>query len=345
MIRWSCAQEAPRPRALQLTPWHKAFDTEALPPDERAEYWRDAVQQAFTRFEIRTHDEGAVRGSLWLASVGAVHIGHVEAGPQRMTRTRGTIANDSSAALIVSLQEAGNSVVAQDGRETLLTPGEIVLVDSRRPFLRDFPGGFRQNIAAIPLEMLDVPDAYLARVIGRAYPATHDIGGILASFVSRLALAAESNACLSGTHHYLERGMVDVLTALGAHEGRLGADVSPTAEETLRLLVRGYIRTHLNDPDLSPALIAAAHHVSVRYLHKLFQDEDLTVGRSIRRQRLEAGLDDLTRPELAGLTVETIARRRGFAGPAHFSRVFRATYGVSPASWRRMAAARTPPHA
>ncbi|MEU1619223.1 helix-turn-helix domain-containing protein [Streptomyces sp. NPDC005722] len=320
----------------------EAFHTETLPPDERAEYWRDAVQQAFTRFEIRTHDEGAVRGSLWLASVGAVRIGHVEAGPQRMTRTRGTIANDSGATLIVSLQEAGSSVVAQDGRETLLSSGELVLVDSRRPFLRDFPGGFRQNIAAIPLEMLDVPDAYLARVIGRAYPATHDIGGILASFVSRLARAAESDAYVSGTNHHLERGMVDVVTALVAHEGRLDADVSPTAEETLRLLVGDYIRTHLGDPALSPAMIAAAHRVSVRYLHKLFQEEDLTVGRSIRRQRLEACLDDLARPELAGLTVETIARRRGFAGPAQFSRIFRAAYGVSPASWRHMAAAGTP---
>ncbi|MFI8185511.1 helix-turn-helix domain-containing protein [Actinacidiphila glaucinigra] len=315
----------------------KAFRTDVLPPDEREEYWTDAVHQAVTRLEIRPHPDGTVGGALWSVEVGSIHVGHVEAGPQRMTRTRGIIANDAGNALIVSLQEAGSSVVAQDGRETLLASGELVLLDSRRPFLRNFPVGFRQNIAAVPLELLDVPDSFLARVTGRTYPPTHYIGGILASFVSRLAAAAESSACMSDTHHYLQRGLIDVLTALVAHEGRLDADVTPTAEETLRLLIRDYIRTHLNRPDLSPSMIAAAHHMSVRYLHKLFQGEDMTIGRWIQHQRLEASREDLARPDLAGLTVEAIAQRRGFASPAHFSRIFRAAYGMSPVTWRRMA--------
>ncbi|MFD8079126.1 helix-turn-helix domain-containing protein [Streptomyces sp. NPDC059718] len=318
---------------------NKAFRTEILPPQERAEYWTDAVHQAFTRFEIRPHEQDAVRGSLWLASVGALHVGHVEASPQRMARTRGTIANDSSSALLLSLQEAGSSVVTQDGHETLLTPGELVVVDTRRPFLRDFPGSFRQNVAAIPLELLDVPDSLLAGVVGHAYQPTHYIGGILSSFVSRLAAAAESNACLTGANHYLERGIIDVLTAFVAHEGRLNADVTPTAEETQRLLIRDYILAHLSRPELSPGMIAAAHHISVRYLHKLFQCEDMTVSRWIHHQRLESCREELARRDLSGLTVETIAQRWGFGSPAHFSRIFRAAYGISPVAWRRMAAA------
>ncbi|MFD8076745.1 helix-turn-helix domain-containing protein [Streptomyces sp. NPDC059718] len=318
---------------------NQAFRTDILPPHEKTEYWTEAVRQAFTRCEIRSHVDGVLCGSLWLASVGAIHVGHVEASPQRMSRTRGIIANDCSSALLVSLQEAGSSVVAQDGRETLLAPGELVLFDTRRPFFRDFPSSFRQNVAAIPIGMLDVPDSYLARVMGHAYQPTHYIGGILASFVSRLATAAESDTCLEGTAHYLERGMLDVLTALIAHDGRLGADVTPTAEETLRLLVRDYIRAHLSRPQLSPAVIASAHHISVRYLHKLFQSEDMTISRWIHHQRLEACRQDLARPDLAGLTVATIAQRWGFASPAHFSRTFRAAYGISPVAWRRTALA------
>ncbi|MDX2642054.1 helix-turn-helix domain-containing protein [Streptomyces sp. PA03-1a] len=323
---------------------NQAFRTNILPPHEKAEYWTDAVHQAVTRLEIRPPEDGTLCGSLWLASVGAIHVGHVEASPQRMARTRGIIANDAGNALIVSLQEAGSSVVAQDGRETLLTPGELVLLDSRRPFFRDFPGSFRQNIASIPLEMLDLPDAYLARAIGRPYRPNHYIGGILAAYVTRLAAAAASETCLAGAQQYLERGMLDVLTALVAHDGRLDADVTPTAEETMRLLVRDYIKAHLGRPELSPAVIAAAHHISVRYLHKLFQGEDMTLSRWIHHQRLEACREDLARPDLAGLTVATIAQRWGFVSPAHFSRTFHSAYGISPAAWRRMVLADLPGH-
>ncbi len=43
--------------------------------------------------------------------------------------------------------------------------------------------------------------------------------------------------------------------------------------------VRAHIDDRLADPELSPASIAAAHHISVRYLHRLFAQEGTTVAR------------------------------------------------------------------
>ncbi len=40
-------------------------------------------------------------------------------------------------------------------------------------------------------------------------------------------------------------------------------------------------------PQLSPAAVAAAHHISLRSLHQLFHDEGLTVAGWIRQRRLE----------------------------------------------------------
>ncbi|MFF3256023.1 helix-turn-helix domain-containing protein [Actinacidiphila glaucinigra] len=323
----------------------KAFRTDAHPPGERTEYWVEAVRQAATRFEIRPRDDTALCGSLWAASVGEIHVGHVDAGPQRMARTRTIISDESDAPLLLSLQEAGSSVVAQGGRETLLTSGYLAVFDARRPFLRDFPGRFRQNVAAVPFQILDVPGSYLAALIGQVYPPTHYIGGILSSFVSRLAAAAESGDCLPGAERHLQWGLTDVLIALAAHKGRLHRDVTPTAAETQRLLVRDYITAHLHRRDLSPATIAAAQRMSVRYLHKLFQDEDMSVSRWINHKRLEACREDLARPAAAGSTVGEIARRWGFVSPAHFSRSFRAAYGLSPGEWRRTASDRPPERA
>ncbi|MFD0139372.1 helix-turn-helix domain-containing protein [Streptomyces sp. NPDC127159] len=310
------------------------FCTDTIPSNERAEYWTDAIRRSFARLEVRPYG-GAVRGSLQRASLGDIQVGHIQASPQRMTRTRGIIANDHGSAIILSLQETGSSVVVQDGHETLLTAGEMALLDTRRPYIRDFPSDLCQSVAAIPRGMLDVTDSYLARATGRTYPATHHVGGILAEQVSRITAAVKRNSCPSGPKRYLERGMVDVLTALVVYEARAYDDATPTAEETVVLHVREYIRSHLEQPELSPATIAAAHHISVRYLHQLFQGADLSVGRWIQHLRLEACREDLSRPDLAGLTVAAIAQRWGFASPAHFSRIFRAAYGAPPALWRR----------
>lgn len=197
----------------------KAFRTDAHPPGERTEYWVEAVRQAATRFEIRPRDDTALCGSLWAASVGEIHVGHVDAGPQRMARTRTIISDESDAPLLLSLREASSSVVAQGGRETLLTSGYLAVFDARRPFLRDFPGRFRQNVAAVPFQLLDVPGSYLAALIGQVYPPTHYIGGILSSFVSRLAAAAESGTACPARNSTCSGGLTDVLIALAAHKG------------------------------------------------------------------------------------------------------------------------------
>lgn len=101
--------------------------------------------------------------------------------------------------------------------------------------------------------------------------------------------------------------------------------------------VQGYIRRNLGDPDLSPRTIAAAHHVSLRYLHQLFADYGVTVAAWVRQQRLEQACRDLADPSLARLPVQRIAVRWGFADHSTFTRAFRRAYHLPPQVYRRTA--------
>ena len=98
--------------------------------------------------------------------------------------------------------------------------------------------------------------------------------------------------------------------------------------------VQAYALARLGDPALSPELIAAAHHLSLRTLQRLFQANELTVAEWIRQTRLERCRRDLTDPEYDDRAVSDIARRWGFADPAHFSRTFKNRYGQSPQAYR-----------
>jgi AraC-like DNA-binding protein len=104
------------------------------------------------------------------------------------------------------------------------------------------------------------------------------------------------------------------------------------------LRILDFIGHHLSDQELGVEYIAAANHISVRQLHKLFSDEDRTVGAWIRSRRLDACRRDLADPLLRGMPVHAIAARWGFPSAAHFSRVFRAHYGMTPQEYREAGA-------
>jgi AraC-like DNA-binding protein len=82
-------------------------------------------------------------------------------------------------------------------------------------------------------------------------------------------------------------------------------------------------------------VIAAAHHISVRYLHHLFQADGRTVCGYVREQRLERCRADLASPSLARQSVGRISARWGFPDAAVFGRAFKNAYGVSPGEFRR----------
>jgi AraC-like DNA-binding protein len=93
-------------------------------------------------------------------------------------------------------------------------------------------------------------------------------------------------------------------------EDEVAAD---TVQDALRRRVHAFIEQRLADPALSPAVIADAHHVSVRYLYKLFEGRHRGVAGWIRSRRLERSRRDLLDPALAARPVSAIAARWGWS--------------------------------
>ena len=103
------------------------------------------------------------------------------------------------------------------------------------------------------------------------------------------------------------------------------------------------MRAHLTDPDLSPAAVAVRHHISVRHLHRILNREGIRFGEWVRRRRLEGARRDLIDHARAGTPVAAVARSWGFTDAAHFSKAFRAAYGMSPREWRAACDRAVPP--
>jgi AraC-like DNA-binding protein len=86
---------------------------------------------------------------------------------------------------------------------------------------------------------------------------------------------------------------------------------------------------------LSPVRTAARLGISVRLLHQVFAGHEHSFTAVVRRRRLEQAHRDLGDPSRARLRIVDIAADNGFVGVTHFHRVFRQTYGYTPAQRRR----------
>jgi AraC-like DNA-binding protein len=184
-----------------------------------------------------------------------------------------------------------------------------------------------------PREMLNLRADDLANVVARRVSGRRGVGGLVSPFLVKLANELRSDQIVPTFE--LSNAVLGLLAAALCEQ--LGCE-SPVRPETRRhaliVQIKAFIDARLDDPELTTATIAAAHYISPRYLQKLFEAEGSTVTDWIRRRRLDHCRRELLDPRHAGEPISTIAARWGLLDSSHFSRLFRATYGMSPREFR-----------
>ncbi|GAA3398068.1 helix-turn-helix domain-containing protein [Streptomyces roseoviridis] len=232
----------------------------------------------------------------------------------------------------------GPVTVVHESATTSLEPNDLVFCDPARRHLLRFGEDCQMIFFRVPRCYLSVSEAELDRVLGVPVRGGEGIGALASDFLTGLAATAESRGSTIGDRrartavHLLSVLVMELLDA----DTTDGADDASGAAHAMLSRVHGYIEEHLMDPDLSPESIARAHHISVRYLQKLFQNDGSTVSQWVRRRRLEFCRLELGRSDRR-TTMAAVAHRWGFSSPSHFSRTFRGAYGMSPSEWQALA--------
>jgi AraC-like DNA-binding protein len=94
------------------------------------------------------------------------------------------------------------------------------------------------------------------------------------------------------------------------------------------------VQSQLSNPDLSIKKIAEMLRCSSRYLHRVFEDEGVSLERLIWLLRLEGSHAELIKPVKPQRSVAEVAFAWGFKSSAHFCRIFKQQYGVTPSECR-----------
>lgn len=296
--------------------------------------WRRAVSASFVPLHVeadrRAGFEGSMRGK-HLASQDLSMI-EVAASSHTVLRTSELVAVSERKYFKLSIQLAGTGLLLQDGREAVLTPGDLAVYSTDRPYTLAFDDDFRSLVLMFPHMALDLPPDAMGQITATSMSGSDGLGALVAPFLVRLS---ENLAAVAGPNgSRLINNALDLVTTLFNGELDLRSAASRDPHQMLLARIHDYIEVHLPDQALSPGSIAGAHFISTRHLHDLFRELGTTVSASIRERRLERCRRDLRDPVLADQPVTAIAARWGFTDSAHFSRIFRAAYGLPPTAYR-----------
>ena len=224
----------------------------------------------------------------------------------------------------------GSGTFAQNRTETALRPGSMVLYSRSAPFFLDLVGPYRYLVLAVDVDALGASDRDLSAVAGSAAlsdtAAACILTGLLAGVPERWgALPAPLRLELADVALSLLRDCV--------REAGGGRPTLRSAEEAVYDRVVEWIDGRLADPDLTPARIAEANHISVSYLHRVFRRAGTTVGEHVLARRVEG-----VRRELLTVSrdepLAAVGRRWGFRDPSRLSKVVRQRFGRSPRELR-----------
>lgn len=308
--------------------------TESHRDRDKVAFWADLVCRHFVSAEC--HSVAApesFHGAMALRQVGRVNVAQIVAGGLRVVRTAGMMARASKECFLVGIQNAGHSELAQGGRLARLNPGDMAVLSSAKPFQLSFNGDFARTVLSFPADELRqlVPD------VDAMTATTLDGQGTAARLFGQVArhyFDTDSSALPADAANHAASGLIEILAGtLSSQRTAL-----PTRRPQLACFhlarIKQYAMETLHSPELSVASVSLALRISPAHIHRLFASEALTFSAWLWSYRLLVCKKELEEPSQSHRTICEIAFAKGFSNSAHFSRTFRAKFGVSPRECR-----------
>ncbi|MGB3544865.1 helix-turn-helix domain-containing protein [Rubrivirga sp.] len=268
---------------------------------------------------------GARVGVLRLGSVGPARLWDYRDDGLKLERPAASGARWIS----VLAQVEGHARFEAAGRSCELGPGGVAFLEGPFSASIETVGTARQVGVELPLATVRFPSGYLA---GRGADGSSPTVQLLSDALRTLWDAAPSLDVIQG-----EAALTAIAALARVATGSLLADRSPS--DVLLDRATEVIERESRDPGLSAQAVAQAVGVSRRHLDRIsVSSTGRSVDERIRDHRLDKAASLLEAGAAGEIGVYGVALECGFRGASHFSRSFRARFGVAPSRWSGPAA-------
>lgn len=299
----------------------------------RLTQWRDVISDEYVELDWSTDSvedfQGQIRGGV---GIGDLNFSEVISQPQQVRRSKHQISTSTADDFLISFQLSSQGSVRQAGREAILSPGSFAMYDSTRPYTLSFNQPFHQLVLQMPKPVLSQhllnPEDYTAVPIN----AQSGVGAVLSNFI--FSLAQEANSVEQVPDELGENLLNMIAMAFSSSLKLKQLTDNRCVQDSIKQRVLKFIDNNLSNPELNNTLLAKSHGVSLRYLNKLFQHDEMSLHQLILNKRLNQAEILLADERYKHHSIERIAYSLGYVSPAHFSRSFKSHFGISPSKIR-----------
>ena len=301
------------------------FDTTIVPASDRFGYWHDVVCGRFVPASSLDKSQNDFDASLVTRAVGPLEISHFRAPPHFWSREKKHISADDHDDILLSILLNGSGALEQDGRTVVQRQHEIVLYDTSQAFRYDLASEI--VLLKIPRRLLASRYTNLRSLMAVGVRTDLSLNALLMDLATRTMLLDVPDDSSTTVGARLASSVLDLVSAVIDLEieerGALNHQRMSQLERAQR-----YAVANLGDENLSPEAMAKRGAVSLRTLNRLFAKIGTTPMRWVWQRRLQASHSALS--EGCATSVTDAAFQFGFSEVSHFSRSFKAAYGVSP---------------
>jgi AraC family transcriptional regulator, positive regulator of tynA and feaB len=297
------------------------------PIQDQFGYWHDVICDVFIPMTPKRSLPGVGFASgVEARPLGEVNRTEVWSQPQQTLHGSREVELSGGEFYFVNLMVAGRCRVQQGDRESVASPGQLWVVDTRVPYFLDFDSQWRMFTFRVPHKLLSSRLSNPGQGTAMPINGGSGVGGLAAAMMRSMWKLEEPDSV--HVRAELEQSLATVVSAaLGAR------DRDEPAQDALRADVLRFVAAHLGDPGLSVTAACRRFAISPRLLHRLFEGQEHTFAETVRTMRLKQCARLLADP-LNRSTITDIALRHGFTDSASFSRAFRRNFGVAPREMR-----------
>ncbi|HTV69863.1 MAG TPA: helix-turn-helix domain-containing protein [Rhizobiaceae bacterium] len=302
------------------------FSTDSLPEKSRYAAWRDAICDVYVHVDVKATDPDRYRGFIREAKFGEVVLTDILLSEQRIRRNGQHISKLDKECYYLQLIHKGNISVVQRGETHRSNAARGAIFSAAEPYELYGHGEVRSFYLELPRDEFAQRFPRERVPVSALINTTQGLGRIATEFCA--TLASEGSKLDEDVRAGLGNQLMDMLafTMLTA-EGDMPAAEGAVKKARLRS-VQQWMEGHLGDPNLSLEKVATRNGMSLRYLHLLFEECEMSASEWIWNRRLQLAYDCIARCD--GRSITTIAFDNGFNSSAHFSTMFRRKYGIAP---------------
>ncbi|MES2272259.1 MAG: AraC family transcriptional regulator [Pseudomonadota bacterium] len=230
--------------------------------------------------------------------------------------------------------QSGTVKIVRASGSAEIRPGQAGILDSGTPFVATLKTSDEGTHSSY--QVIIPPDLFLdhlqeAERLTEPFSLTSASGQIARELLE--TVVKHGSTLGDKVSESLVRGMLE---AVGDHLRNSDIELPRRQKLVDRRLadIENYIKMNLADPDLSYDKVAVSCGISPRYLCFLLKSHNTSFSELVWQNRLPKARDWLISPKTRDYPIHEIAYMSGFKSAAHFSRMFRANYGMPPREFR-----------